>query len=126
MQFDSNRASGRKYGGATTNFSVSLRTEENGQDYELSMDIYDFVNTTAEYLQPGTYIVSDEQEGQTIGTSYSYFYYNNKTNKISSGKMTVSINDSDKTYSIDVRIKIDDGTDFHGTFTGKIDGLEIK
>lgn len=126
VQFDSNRASGRKYGGATTNFSVSLRTEENGQDYELSMDIYDFVNTTAEYLQPGTYIVSDEQEGQTIGTSYSYFYYNNKTNKISSGKMTVSINDSDKTYSIDVRIKIDDGTDFHGTFTGKIDGLEIK
>ncbi len=125
VQFDADRASGRQYGGATPNFSVTLRTEENGQDYELSLDIYDFVNTTATYLQPGTYTVTDEQAGQTVGTMYSYFYYNNKTNKLVSGKMTVAVND-DKTYTIDVRLKIDDGTDFHGAFTGKIDGLEVK
>lgn len=125
VQFDADRASGRQYGGATPNFSVTLRTEENGQDYELSLDVYDFVNTTATYLQPGTYTVTDDKEGQTIGTMYSYFYYNNKTNKLTSGKMTVAVN-ADKTYTIDVRLKIEDGTDFHGAFTGKIDGLPIE
>lgn len=125
VEFDANRASGRKYGGSTVNFGVTLRTEFEGADYELSLDIYDSNDTESTYLQPGTYTFGGS-EGKTLG-SYCYLYINNKMYQFVSGAITVEINE-DKTYSIDIRLVTtnEEESSFHGVFTGNIDGFDVQ
>ena len=128
VEFDANRASCRKYPTSMVNFGITLRTEADGVDYELALDIYDYDDTESVYLQPGTYTVSAEQSGKTVGTSYgSYLDINNKMYSLVSGAVVVSIND-DKTYTIDVRLVTTNAEEssFHGVFTGNIDGIEVK
>lgn len=126
VEFDANRASGRKYGGSTVNFGVTLRTEFEGHDYELSLDIYDYNDSESLYPQPGTYVVSSEAAGKVLG-SYSYLDIDNKMYQFVSGTMTIEIND-DKTFSIDVRLVTTnaDESSFHGVFKGNIDGFDVQ
>lgn len=126
VEFDANRASGRKYRGTSVNFGVTLNTEYEGLDYQLSLDIYDFDDTESAYLQPGTYVVSEEKAGKTLG-SYSYLDISNHMYQFVSGTMTVAIN-ADKTYTIDIRVVTTnpDEASFHGTFTGNIDGFDVQ
>lgn len=126
IEFDANRAYGRRYGGSIVNFGVTLRTEFEGIDYELSLDIYDFNDSESLYPQPGTYVVSSESAGKTIG-SYSYLSIENQMSQFVSGTLTIEIN-ADKTYSMDIRLVTtnEDEPSFHGVFRGNIDGFEVK
>lgn len=122
IEFDKNRATGKKYG--STNFAITLRTEVDGVDYEADLDVYgDF---SVGYVTAGTYTVSSESEGNVVSTAYSgtYVQIGNDSKYPTSGTVTFATND-DKTYSIEIRFVLGDGTFFHGVFNGPVDGIEI-
>lgn len=124
VAFDSNRASGKKYGKG--NIGVTLRTEVDGVDYEADLDIYgDF---SVGYLTEGTYTVSASDEGNVICTAYSgtYVQIGNDQKVPESGNLVVSIDKDKKTYALELRLKMKDGSFFHGTFNGVIDNVGIK
>lgn len=127
VEFDSNRATGRKYGGAVTNFGITFNTEFDGIDHQLSLDIYDFEDAGTVYLKPGTYKVTDDHEGKTIGQTYSNILIDNNQYSLESGVAVVTLND-DKTYSIDFRFITNNPAEasFHGVFHGVISGLEVQ
>lgn len=126
VEFDADKASGRKYGGSTVNFGVTLKAKFEDVDYELSLDVYDSNDSESAYMQPGTYVFSSEKEGKTLG-SYCFIYINNKMYQFVSGTMTVEINE-DKTYSLDIRLVTTntEESSFHGVFRGNIDGFDVQ
>lgn len=127
VEFDSNRATGRKYGGSVTNFGITFNTEFDGVDHQLSLDVYDFENSGALCLKPGTYTVTDAHEGKTIGKEYSNILIDNNQYSLESGSVVVTLNE-DKTYSIDFRFITNNPAEasFHGVFHGVISGLEVQ
>ena len=96
-------------------------------DHQLSLDVYDFENSGALYLKPGTYTVTDAHEGKTIGKEYSNILIDNNQYSLESGSVVVTLNE-DKTYSIDFRFITNNPAEasFHGVFHGVISGLEVQ
>ena len=96
-------------------------------DHQLSLDIYDFENSGALYLKPGTYTVTAAHEGKTIGKEYSNILIDNNQYSLESGSAVVTLNE-DKTYSIDFRFITNNPAEasFHGVFHGVISGLEVQ
>ncbi len=125
IAFDATRATGKHYG-TTNNLGVTLRTLDNGIDYELSLDIYDDSAKTTNVLGNGTYTLTNDSANATFNAEYSYVQMGNDQLKFTSGVLTVETNATDNTYKLELRAALSNGEYFHATFEGTISGFTLK
>ena len=117
------RGTAKVYG--TRNIGLTLRGEDSGIDYEISLDLYDDAYAETGYLTEGTYTVSEGTEDRAMNSEYSYLQKDNDQYKFVSGTLEVKI--VDNAYSLKLNVELNnEGGNFVGTFDGTIDDMPIK
>lgn len=117
------RGTAKVYG--TRNIGLTLRGEDSGIDYEISLDLYDDAYAGTGYLTEGTYTVSEGTEDRAMNSEYSYLQKDNDQYKFVSGTLEVKI--VDNTYSLKLNVELNnEGGNFVGTFDGTIDDMPIE